>query len=480
MGSAPSWVDLLPAPTPDMSKRSFYTSVTPLPAHVSRETAVALLHDHVEMIRMNPLVLRMEPSTAPPNATPEEAKVMHWYAITDEIVYVPGTKVKGETTYKAGFYDLPRGLQTHVFAPAGVDIKSKWSVGGSRPGEEKESAELGLNAPRDGLYIREDVDLRCSMFVMNFVKRNLKKGHIVLCERLVEKASQADEQRRVQMGRESVVSSDADSILQRWDHLYTPGTTKLSNGSSMTTPSTQPQVDMSCACEGVNHEPSCHFYVNPGQAKRPSETDSQLTYPGSSSQSTVDMLLGPRAEYGRKSAFAFDDHAQDGVHSCGCAGGVHLESCSQYPGLAPALVPAPLRPRSAGPELYQHPHTSEQQQQTYQISMPAHVNTEPLSAYPRSNPYSFSKPQSPTAGALKGFSGHTFRPQRPGEQAELPATTEWQDSDEPYSPVDMRPDPMLIRTQHGHAVVMELDGEAEVARQYWSQRVGETGGMARG
>ena len=34
---------------------------------------------------------------------------MHWYGITDEIVYVPGTKVKGETTYKAGFYDLPVG-----------------------------------------------------------------------------------------------------------------------------------------------------------------------------------------------------------------------------------------------------------------------------------------------------------------------------------------------------------------------------------
>lgn len=465
-------MDLLPPPTPDMSKRSVFTSITPLPAHVSRETAVALLHDHVEMIRMNPLVIRQERTTAPPNATPEEEKVMHWYSITDELVYVPGTKVKGETTYKAGFYNLPRGLQTHVFAPAGVDIKTKWSVGGSLPGEEKESVELGLNAPREGLYIREDADLRCSVFVMNFVKRNLKKGHLVLCERLIQKASLAEEERLTQIQRESVISSDADSILRRWDHLYTPAANRPSQSSSWTTPDPPAPVDNSCACEGVSHEPSCSLYMRPGQSKQRSDDESQ-TPPGSFFHPTVDVIPGHRPEYERAAQSAFTPYSPAGPHPCGCSGGIHSSGCEHYPG----LVMPPQRPRTADlPSQLQ----GSAQQQPYQLSLPSSAEPESLSAYPRTNPHSFSKPQSPSANVLNSFSGHTFRPQRPGEQAELPARTEWDAEDDVYSAIELKPNPLMIRTQHGHAVVMELDGEAEVARRYWQQRVGESSGMARG
>lgn len=455
-----------------MSKRSVFTSITPLPAHVSRETATALLHDHHEMITMNPLVIRLEQTTPPPNATPEEVKVMHWYAITDEIVYVPGTKVKGETTYKAGFYDLPHGLQTHVFAPAGVDIKTKWSVGGSLPGEEKESVELGLNAPREGLYIREDADLRCSVFVMNFVKRNLKKGHLVMCERLVEKASLADQERRLHANRESPFSSDADSILQRWDHLYVPTTADVSNGTSRTMSQQHTPVDTSCACEGVHHEPGCTFYMQCGQNRRLPEPERQ-PQPVPSGQSTVDMLLGPRVGDEQNPSSAHTAYSPAGMHPCGCSGSMHTPGCPQYRD----RIASTQRPRSTGPELLLQ--LSEGQQQPYQITLPANADQESLSAYPRTNPYSFSKPQSPTADMIRNYSGHTFRPQRPGEQAELPATLDRSAAGDVYSAMELKPEPLLIQTQHGHAVVMELDGETDIARQYWSQRVGETGSMAR-
>ena len=48
---------------------------------------------------------------------------MKWYALTDMIQYIPGTALKGEVTYKAGFFDLPRGLQTHCFAAGGVELQ---------------------------------------------------------------------------------------------------------------------------------------------------------------------------------------------------------------------------------------------------------------------------------------------------------------------------------------------------------------------
>ena len=64
--------------------------------------------------------------------------------------------------------------------------QGKWSVGGNEPGEEREPAEIGVQKPRDGLYIREDVSLKCNVLLTSFVKKNLKKSHGVLVQRLVQ------------------------------------------------------------------------------------------------------------------------------------------------------------------------------------------------------------------------------------------------------------------------------------------------------
>jgi hypothetical protein len=110
------------------------------------------------MIRLNPLVIRLQETTPPPNAAADEYNCA-WYEITDEISYLPGGLYKGEVTYKACFNDLPNGIQTHTFAPAGLDLRGKWTVGGNEPGEPRETLELGMDAPREGLYVREDVDM---------------------------------------------------------------------------------------------------------------------------------------------------------------------------------------------------------------------------------------------------------------------------------------------------------------------------------
>nr|POF01271.1 hypothetical protein CFP56_21219 [Quercus suber] len=176
-----------------MAKRTTLTTITPLPITINRETVIRFIHDHDQMITLNPLVIRHEPTTPPANASVEERDNCKWYEITDEIAYLPGGVMKGEVSYKGGFYDLPDGLQTHVFAPAGVDLRGLWKVGGNLPGEPRVPAELGVDVPRDRLYLREDVELRCSIFLSGFVKKNLKKSHGVLVETLVAKASEMQE-----------------------------------------------------------------------------------------------------------------------------------------------------------------------------------------------------------------------------------------------------------------------------------------------
>lgn len=171
-----------------MSKRTVFTTLTPLPAGISRQTVTSTLWDHVEMIDLNPLVEERHIIKAPPKATAEEYHCV-WYQLTDRVSYLPGGLYSAKVSYNACFHDLRDGLQTHVYAPLGLEIRNKWTLGGSLPGEAREAVELGLGAPLDGLWLREDVDMRCNVLMTAFVKRTLKKAHAALVDRLLVKAS---------------------------------------------------------------------------------------------------------------------------------------------------------------------------------------------------------------------------------------------------------------------------------------------------
>ena len=100
-----------------MSKRSVFTTITPLPAGVTRKIVLDFLHDHEEMIDLNPLVKERHPIATPPHAPADELDC-RWYSLTDKISYLPG--VAGDVTYTCAFHDLANGIQTHCFAPAGL------------------------------------------------------------------------------------------------------------------------------------------------------------------------------------------------------------------------------------------------------------------------------------------------------------------------------------------------------------------------
>lgn len=170
-----------------MSKRSVFTTISPLPAGIPREVVLDVLHNHLEMIDLNPLVKERHPIKPPADAPDDELKCI-WYSLTDRITYLPGGLASGDISYTCAFHDLPDGIQTHCRAPLNVDIRDKWTLCGTLPGEPAEPVELGIGAPATGLYIREDVDLRCNLLMTGFVKKNLKKSHATLVDHLVEKA----------------------------------------------------------------------------------------------------------------------------------------------------------------------------------------------------------------------------------------------------------------------------------------------------
>ncbi|PVI08629.1 hypothetical protein DM02DRAFT_7666 [Periconia macrospinosa] len=184
-----------------MSRTSVFTSITPLPSGITRQSVLDAYHNHVEMIELNPLVVERF-QCKPPSYAPEEEIHSTWYTIKDKVSYLPGGLAAGSVSYHACFHDLTEGLQTHVYAPLGLDIHAKWTVGGSLPGEPKAAVELGLKAPASGLYIREDVRMKCNIMMMGFVKKTFKDSHAKLVDRLVEKAHIMESEaanRRLQM-----------------------------------------------------------------------------------------------------------------------------------------------------------------------------------------------------------------------------------------------------------------------------------------
>lgn len=149
-----------------MSKRTYFTTVTSLPAGITRETVLNTLHSHTEMIDLNPLVTERHPIRPPPVATPEEAHCQ-WYSITDKIAYLPAGLYSGSLTFLGCFHDLDDGLQTRIVAPMGLDMRGRWTLGGSLPGEPIRKQELGLGMPKSGLWLREDVDMKVNVWSLS-------------------------------------------------------------------------------------------------------------------------------------------------------------------------------------------------------------------------------------------------------------------------------------------------------------------------
>ena len=180
-----------------LRKKEAFTVVTPIPGFIPRQLAIDILHSHSEVITLNPLVLEHRPISAPRNAAADEY-YSTWYEIVERIQYVPGVGKagSGKISFNGCFHDMPWGLQTHIYAPMNIDLRHKYRIGGNQPGvEPPETREIGieaLGAPADGLYLREDIEIKCNIAMVSFVKSQLKSASKDMVQRIIKKAELLD------------------------------------------------------------------------------------------------------------------------------------------------------------------------------------------------------------------------------------------------------------------------------------------------
>lgn len=71
-----------------MPKTAVFTTVTPLPAGITRKSVLDMYKDHLAMIDLNPLVVERY-KCKPPNYAPTSEYYATWYTIKGDIIRAP-------------------------------------------------------------------------------------------------------------------------------------------------------------------------------------------------------------------------------------------------------------------------------------------------------------------------------------------------------------------------------------------------------
>ncbi|KAK5993035.1 hypothetical protein PT974_06462 [Cladobotryum mycophilum] len=264
-----------------LRKKEAFTVVTPIPGFIPRQLAIDILHSHSEVIGVNPLVLGHKPITAPRNAAADEF-YSTWYEIEERIQYIPGAGKfgSGKISFNGCFHNMPWGLQTHIYAPMNIDLRNTYRISGNQPGiEPPEHREIGLEslgAPSDGLYLREDIEFKCNITMVSFVKAQLKAASKEMVHRIIKKAELLDagvlkammedgKLRTVNPNDRSAASQDraskmAEAQQAQQGHPYlTPMSPQLANAAHLP-PSYSPTYPMYAQPLQVPTSPSPQMY----------------------------------------------------------------------------------------------------------------------------------------------------------------------------------------------------------------------------
>ncbi len=310
-----------------LRKKEVYTVVTPIPGFIPRQLALDILHSHSEMITLNPLVLSHRQIQPPRNAVADEY-FSTWYEITERVQYIPGLGRLGSgiISFNGCFHDLPWGLQTHTYAPAGVDLRVRYRIGGNQPGFEppdpQPELELGpLGAPRNGLYLREDIEIRCNIAMVGLVKSQMKTASKEMVARIIKKAELLDAGILRAMFENGRIRT-----LDPLNRTTTATTTTMSPPGSPYTPPLSPSVPYQIP-RPISQQPQ----------SRPGTPSSNLQYPvyggsysNSNSKTSQDVMELSNTEAPKP---------QQGPV------GVVMELPGDYHHASPHLQPVPLQPK---------------------------------------------------------------------------------------------------------------------------------------
>lgn len=190
-----------------------HSSATPLPASVSIDSAIKLLHDFETIIKLNPDCKGCRPIPPPTakNGFPRKNGVknpenIQYYEVEDDLPFMPKKLWSGGVKYTADFLETDDGCDITVHAPGGFTSTNHWRILRDSIPEDQEIAlertvskdllHADIGPGHSGWYVSIVSDARCSRTFVGIVKGFLKNSHVQLQQAFIEKAKQTPAQQR--------------------------------------------------------------------------------------------------------------------------------------------------------------------------------------------------------------------------------------------------------------------------------------------
>ncbi|KAK4631647.1 hypothetical protein CLAFUW4_02532 [Fulvia fulva] len=196
-----------------------HTTNTPLPANVSIESGIEILHDCETILRLAPDCRDCRPIPPPEskNGQPKpnddaklnsnddttEGETQHW-EVEDDLPFIPKRLWSGGVTYRCDFVPTHDGCIITVYAPGGFTSINRWRLlreaipeEGEATLEKVQSKDL-LHATTDGSgwFVQIQSDAKCNRTFAGFVKGFLKNSHLHLHKGFIEKLQASPAQQR--------------------------------------------------------------------------------------------------------------------------------------------------------------------------------------------------------------------------------------------------------------------------------------------
>lgn len=143
---------------------------TLLPPTATFEAAVAVLHNHDSILRLDPEFVSYETKPTP---TSSENPATKYYTVTDHMNALPRGIWDSTVNFEAEITDIPKGVEWIIHAPLGIYQVTFWTI---EPAPESEGR----------FYFVEDVSITCSRLLVGTVKGKCIENHAGVHQKFVD------------------------------------------------------------------------------------------------------------------------------------------------------------------------------------------------------------------------------------------------------------------------------------------------------
>jgi hypothetical protein len=165
-----------------------------LPPSVTREAAVALLHNHDFILRLDPEFIKYEERSGPRSDETREAGA-RYYTVTDVMTTLPHQIWESTVQFDAQLTNLENGVRWLIHAPLGLVQMSDWMILQVPEDDSEEERQVEQDRREEGrrrvrikpqLFMVQDGSMKCNLFLARLIKSKVDENATGMNRKILE------------------------------------------------------------------------------------------------------------------------------------------------------------------------------------------------------------------------------------------------------------------------------------------------------